>query len=515
MNINFKGLLVKILIVFITAIIVYSVFWFFKLGQVEKQINRLVGEHSSKISVSDISTSGFPLSQKITISNLRFTLPTAALDKNQVLVQSLEATAGIFDAEYQVKIIGAVSITNQENKTANLQFNGAPQISIMLGNGSVEKLTYRDSGYKIIDAEQKILFSSSSANLEIKSTIDENQQTIFDISASVSGMEGFGVEEIYKNTFEKRIIDALKTGELAIGAPANPVDVTTAEIPTADMAMQNNVAATPVAATPATPANNVDNVKNSTVTTNVAVANAAINNTTNQTAPNNPASTVDNSVNQQKDLPAVSTENTTIANIQDSVQEQINAAVESAPAMPVKNNLALSIQYILTPNQAEQKGPIDLTKMQESQMQYSKTIKVNNLHLGNDSYNITLNGDVKIFSDDTMPSGSIAVQLTKFDNVLKQSITTLREISKNNKEQNQSDVVNLSQDGQAANSNNGADLYAALLERIANNLDNVAKELATKNAATKDDLAQFEIKREKNLEFLVNETPFREILGKF
>jgi hypothetical protein len=32
---------------------------------------------------------------------------------------------------------------------------------------------------------------------------------------------------------------------------------------------------------------------------------------------------------------------------------------------------------------------------------------------------------------------------------------------------------------------------------------------------SKDNVAQFDVRREKNLDFLVNETPMREVLGKF
>jgi hypothetical protein len=43
----------------------------------------------------------------------------------------------------------------------------------------------------------------------------------------------------------------------------------------------------------------------------------------------------------------------------------------------------------------------------------------------------------------------------------------------------------------------------------------VTKELTSKNPLSKDDVAVFDIRREKNIEFLINETPMREILGKF
>jgi hypothetical protein len=67
-----------------------------------------------------------------------------------------------------------------------------------------------------------------------------------------------------------------------------------------------------------------------------------------------------------------------------------------------------------------------------------------------------------------------------------------------------------------ANNNNSAqDAYNNLIKKIGLNLKPVAIELAAKNKLTKDDDFVFDVRREKNLEFLINETPIREILGKF
>ena len=46
-------------------------------------------------------------------------------------------------------------------------------------------------------------------------------------------------------------------------------------------------------------------------------------------------------------------------------------------------------------------------------------------------------------------------------------------------------------------------------------MTNISSEIALKNSASKDEIAQFDVRREKNLEFLVNEVSVREIVGKF
>jgi hypothetical protein len=58
-------------------------------------------------------------------------------------------------------------------------------------------------------------------------------------------------------------------------------------------------------------------------------------------------------------------------------------------------------------------------------------------------------------------------------------------------------------------------VYQDFLKKISAGLPNVSKELAAKNQLSKDNTAIFDMRREKNLEFVINETPLREVLGKF
>jgi hypothetical protein len=487
MNISFnKSLLIKILIVLVAAVVVYSVFWFFKLGQVEKQINRFVNEHSSNVSVGDIAVSGFPFSQKVTISDLRFSLPTPALDKRQVLVKTLEASAGIFESEFAVTVTGQVLIFDQEGGSANLEFNAPPRITVSISSGLIEKLTYQDSGYRIVDPAKGPIYSASSSSVNVESVIDENEQVTFKINVEISEIDGFGVIDIYKNAFEKRIIDALKTGELAMGNQVNTAGVDQSVVnATVDPVV---VPTDPNAVATALPAEVKD------LQPVVApVENAA--------APLDPVAP---SVNNESNLEALNPP---------SAAPVADAAVAAiADATPIKSSFSLNAEYILTPNQVEQQTPMDLSQMQETPLQYSKTIKINNLRFTNILHEITVNGEVKIFSDDSLPSGGISIKVSKFDDALSQAVTGLKRLAKKVVVENEIKPVDLSGLSAAAATNN--DSYEIFLERIAASLASVSKEVAVKNAVTKDNVAQFDIRREKNLDFLVNETPVREILGK-
>ncbi|MBL6665339.1 MAG: hypothetical protein ISQ34_05810, partial [Rickettsiales bacterium] len=59
------------------------------------------------------------------------------------------------------------------------------------------------------------------------------------------------------------------------------------------------------------------------------------------------------------------------------------------------------------------------------------------------------------------------------------------------------------------------DKYDYFLKKIYDNLSEISDEISEKNPATTNEESRYEIKREKNLEFKINGTPVREVLGKF
>ena len=71
-----KGLIIKLAIVLIVLVLSYCVFWFFKAGQSEKQINKFIADNSAHISAGEVSVSGFPVAQRISISDLKIVIST-------------------------------------------------------------------------------------------------------------------------------------------------------------------------------------------------------------------------------------------------------------------------------------------------------------------------------------------------------------------------------------------------------------------------------------------------------
>ncbi|OFW88887.1 MAG: hypothetical protein A2794_05345 [Alphaproteobacteria bacterium RIFCSPHIGHO2_01_FULL_40_8] len=465
--------MIKFVIVLVVAALSYSVFWFFKMGQVEKQINKFISENGSNISAGEISVSGFPLMQKVVIKDLKFTIPNALLDKRQVIIKNLEAKAGIFSSDFAVALVEQVSVQDIDGSVANVEFSKEPEIMISFSDGRISKFSYNDFGYRIFDAEKNVIYAAANSNVVIDSAVLEDEKISTKISVVARDIEGFGVIDAYKNALEKKIIDGLKTGEIAIG------NATTALIPPQiqnEQVQNSSSVATPKVETPAqaVQAQQTDGQQNIT----------SQNQAQNQETP--AATTAENA-----EVPATIADNSI-----------------------VKSNFTLDVEYVLTPNKSEQQVPFDPTQIQEIPLQYAKLVKINNLDFSNPLYKIVINGEMNVLADDNLPSGGLSIKVEKIDNLVSQLTTGFTQMAEKDKTV-VSAITDVQSSDLASAGNISDDSYQVFLSRISANLSVIAKELAAKNPVSKEDVAQFDVRREKNLDFLINETTIREVLGKF
>lgn len=128
-------------------------------------------------------------------------------------------------------------------------------------------------------------------------------------------------------------------------------------------------------------------------------------------------------------------------------------------------------------------------------------------------FKINITGDVINSSDDNYPSGGITVKVEKISglvNQLKGEFKKLSEAKKPSIPSNGADLIN-----DQSQQQNQVQNYDIFLNNISEKLNDISNEIALKNSASKDEIAQFDVRREKNLEFLVNEVSVREIVGKF
>lgn len=507
-----RSIIIKLAILLVVATLVYSVFWFFKVGQVEKQINKFVSDNSSYVSVEEVTVSDFPLSQKITIKNLKFTIPNAALDKNEVIIPHLEATAGIFASEYIVTLTEPVSVQDADGNIANVEFTQTPQITVAITDGNVSQFSYQDSGYKILAADKSVTYAASSTTVLVKSEVAADKTTHL-INVSAKEIEGFDIMNLYKNVLEKKVVDGIKTGEITLNsptpAPTDPTDLTTTQpetvVAAGAPATVPTVAPTTVTPTP-TPATVAQGAPPATPTTIPA-----------------PVTPVTTAAAQAVPVQATAT---TDATTDPATTSPIDAAALPPVAAPipaaisdtsiVRSDLTLNVEYVLTPvaeTGQQANTPPDPIQIQEVPTQNNKLVKINSLEFTNLLYTISVSGKISSLPDDNLPSGGITIKIDKIDNLINQIVANFTQMADKMKPVAEIQPTTDLLSGTAAAT--VEDPYQVFLTRVSTGLAAVTKEIAAKNVASKDAAVQLDLRREKNLDFLINETSMREILGKF
>ncbi len=145
-------------------------------------------------------------------------------------------------------------------------------------------------------------------------------------------------------------------------------------------------------------------------------------------------------------------------------------------------------------------------------MQFVQNVKIDNVEFSNPLYKINITGNVNSSSDDNYPSGGITIKIEKVVNLLEQLKKQFKQLSESKKSPSTPVASDVSVDQVQTNNPANYDLFLA---NVSERIVAVATEIASKNSVTKDEIAQFDVRREKNLEFLVNEVSVREIIGKF
>jgi len=520
-----KGLIIKLAIVLIVLVLSYCVFWFYKAGQSEKQINKFIADNSAHISAGEIAVSGFPVGQKIVISDLKITVPVNLVAKRQIIIKKLEASAGIFSNNFVVNLVDSVKLQDLESSgdVFDVEFVSKPEILISLLGGTISKFQYNDAGFKVLDAEKNIVNSSTGTSVLSENSVDEADKRINKINISFKELEGYAVFDLYKNLLDKKVVEGIKTEEIKVNI-GQVIDQTNIQQMTAplsqdqaNLAVQNNLnqpqPTAPMVApqAPQIPASNGQEAVNRAI--DVA----------NKVAANN--------VDPSQVVPPMSEAQPATANVDPNQVPPVNADPNQAPQDPsqgsqltdalansamIKSNVAIDIVITLTPSVKQDQSetpPTDPTQIQELPVQYIQNVKINNVELSNSLYKISVTGDFVNSSDDNYPSGGITLKIEKITNLVNQLRSQFKQLSQSKKPTVPVAGVDLVND--QSQQQNQTQNYEIFLNNISEKLNEVSNEIALKNSASKDDIVQFDIRREKNLEFLVNEVSVREIIGKF
>ncbi len=617
-----KAPAIKLGIIFLVITISYSFFWFVRTGQTEKKINNLISKNSSSISASSVSVSGFPFSQKITISDLKFNIPS--ISKYQVTVKKLEANTGIFSKSFSANILEQVTVfDNDSNTIRNIEFKESPKISISFNNEGISSFDYQDSGYTILEDQKPPFYSSSSNIIKMETLETANNQVALKFNIDIKDMEGVNLASIYQNVFEKKINEGIKTGEITIGNNINNSTNSTLLInpeqqvttgsqinsinstinssinssinsqaippiktelkPASELGSNSNINNPQVAPQQVASNDNINpniNPNNNSGTSNnnqpinpqeaVKIASqsgspalaqqvsASVNNspTINSNAPAvnsvdvvpnpaNNASAIANNTNGQVEQPKIiiepSKQNSkfnlsldfvyTVINSSESTAKKENniktanaqPATEQANNInpsPTTNNVNAS-NANPTPSDVNNIPPVptvannqntpaptlpEISPAHKSEIGTNSgySIKINNFELSSNEIKFTANGQIDNFIDDNSPSGSVTLKIDKFpsfNTAISSAVESIKSniIAKQNKGLSQQNNVP----------------YDNFLNKINEKLFLILEEISKKNALTKPETAVLEIRREKNLEFIINETPMREVAGKF
>jgi hypothetical protein len=513
-----KGLIIKLAIVLVVLVLSYCVFWFYKAGQSEKQINKFIADNSAYISAGEISVTGFPVGQKIVLSDLKITVPVNLVAKRQIIIKQVEATSGIFSNDFVVNLVDVVKIQDLENSgdIFDVEFGSKPEILVSLFGGSIAKLQYNDSGFKILDAEKNVVNSSTGLSILSENSVDESDKRINKINISFKELEGYAVIDFYKNVLEKKVIEGIKTEEIKVNvAPvidqANIQQFTMPLSQDQAMAVPNNIPGQPpVAMDPNSPtgAPVAPAMPNPPINGQEVVAQA-------MAVANQPANNV-NVQAQQPEVNPAQIDNNQVPSEPNNIDPNAPKAPEAPVNAVIKNNITIDVVITLTPSIKQEQAespPSDPTQIQELPVQYVQNIKINNVEISNDLFKINITGDVVNSSDDNYPSGGITVKVEKISNLVNQLKVEFKKLSEAKKPSVPSNGVDLIND--QSQQQNQVQNYDIFLNNISDKLSNISTEIALKNSASKDEIAQFDVRREKNLEFLVNEVSVREIVGKF
>ena len=563
-----KSLIIKLVVSIVIILLSYCVFWLFKIGQSERKITSIV-QKSKIISFDKISSAGFPFSQKITIENLKINIPVNAIVKRNFVAKKLEISSSIFSNNFKLKVVDEVEVKTFENNTSYLlQFNTDPEISFSLVNNALNNFTYSDSGFKIVDTKNNnTIHTANSMNISLPNPFifEQEDQNPITISLNINQLTGYSFLNFYKNVFEDKVIEGIKTGEIKINhsnqnnpnafildpavlsnlATTNPalfqqiqqlimqMQVNPSSAPEVNnqiqqLLMQASInaqvnqapveVANPVA--PASPNNNIN-------TQNIQVplkANAE------QPVPvnvaTNPAPATNDQVPASAQAPAVAQ----VANIEqpvpsnaqpNNIQNSNNSPQpvvtgENMPNVPQANtqaneninqdkiDIALEIEISSTPiekGKSVSEVPVDPSLMEENSQQYAENVLIKSISFSHEKYKILINGKLISLLDDINLSGGITVKIENYYDFVNLFKTELQNYIQQSSMKENSDVLIFEK-------------YQAFLRNLDNSLPNLANEIASKNPATKDKNAQLDIRREKNLDFIINETPIYEILGK-
>ena len=163
-NINKKIILRIVLPILVFLLASFVVFWFVKSSEVRKNIKAAI-ELDPGSSVGKITASGFPFSHRIELENIKLKVNTTT-SESTIVVKKIVAKSGVFSSNFKVIIDGDLEVSNSNNKITTVKFNQIPNLAFSIQGYKINKFSYSDNGYKVLDEKGDTKFYVGATNLE-------------------------------------------------------------------------------------------------------------------------------------------------------------------------------------------------------------------------------------------------------------------------------------------------------------------------------------------------------------
>ncbi len=211
-----KKFILRFIILLLISIAGYSGFWFYKANEYRSYIVKILQDNAFYVSSSSIKFYGFPLQNNITINNLSFSLPFDSLSSHRFNIESLKISADLFSSNYTVSEINKPSYVSDSGAKSPISFSKKPQINLAILPDNLV-VSYKDQGHKITSGlEDDVLYTASGMNINISSKISKSGKISTSFQTKISDSDSVKLSNLYQDGLEPDIIDALSSGEIEI-----------------------------------------------------------------------------------------------------------------------------------------------------------------------------------------------------------------------------------------------------------------------------------------------------------
>lgn len=180
--------------VFIILVIVIFGYYFFWRSIAIKMKNAVV-KYMNDYQYESIKISGFPFSKNITINNLAFSGGNLQFaTQNQIFVKQIKISSFILSGNLDIKLKDISVLNSSDNSTYTFTYNQDPIFNIgFYSNGKIKNVKYVDYGYKIVDSNNNVIYTSDKNEINITSLTNADRID-YSIIGSLQNMKDLSVQ---------------------------------------------------------------------------------------------------------------------------------------------------------------------------------------------------------------------------------------------------------------------------------------------------------------------------------